>query len=138
MKKPALFFLFICFGCTRQPEKPAVHINLVNNNRSVKFTGLDYAIISEINRDLTPGTWQNLIPVYQMPADTELKEYQPVQPGVYQIIDSAVVFTPDTPFVNGKTYFMRYYKFAEGKSLMDYIKDKRKLGSTAYTDLMFK
>ena len=139
MKKIIVWlFPMLCVGCTHQPSAPAVHINLVNNNRSIRFTGLDYAIISEINRDAIPGIWQSLIPVYRMPADTDLKNYQPAQPGVYQIIDSAVVFTPDTAFIKGKAYFMRYYEFGEGKSVMDYFEHHIKLGGTKYIDLIFK
>lgn len=138
MKKlPYLFFLF-CFGCTHEPAPPAVHIHLVNNNHSVKFTGLNYAITSEINRDSIQSDWQSLIPVYRMPADTDLKDYQPAQPGLYQIIDRAMVFTPDTPFQKGNFYFLRYYKFAEGKSVMDYLRGEKKLGNNQYIDLIFK
>jgi len=99
---------------------------------------MDYGIISEINRDSVPRVWQSLIPVYKLPADTDLKDYQPAQPGVYKIIDSAVVFTPDTPFINGKTYFMRYYKFDEGHSTMDFLKGSSRLRNVPYDDLIFK
>jgi hypothetical protein len=138
MKKLFCLFLLFCFGCGHQPKSPTVHINLFNNNRSVKFKGLDYAIISEINRDSIQGAWQSLIPVYRMPADTDLKDYQPAQPGVYKIADSAVVFSPDTPFIKGKTYFMRYYQFGEGRSISGYIRGRNKLQDMPYTDLIFK
>ena len=85
-----------------------------------------------------PGIWKNLIPVFRMPADTDLKNYQPIQPGLYQLKDSAVVFTPDTPFVNSQTYFVRYFEFTKGSSIMDFIKGKRKPGSINFIDLIFK
>ncbi|SRR5258708_851286 len=130
--------LLICFGCTHQPKMPAVHVTLVDSNQSVKFKGLDYAIVSEINRDSTTGIWQRLLPVYRMPADTDLKDYQPVQPGVYRLKDSAVVFTPDTPFAKSRTYFMRYYKFGDANGVWDFIRNKKRLGSMHYVDLEFK
>jgi len=89
---------------------------------------MDYAVLSDINRDSLQAMWQSLLPVYRMPADTDLKNYQPLQPGVYQLKDSAVLFTPDTPFAQNKTYFMRYYKFGEGDDLWAYIKNKKKAG----------
>jgi len=138
MKKQVLLLLLFCFGCAQKPKVLVVHINLVNNGQSIKFTGMDYAIISEINRDSVPGIWQSLVPVYRMPADTDMKSYQPVQPGVYQLKDSSVVFTPDTPFVKNQTYFVRYYQFGEGNSIWDFIKGKKRPGSTHYTDLIFK
>jgi len=137
MKKLSCLFLLLCFGCGHQPKAPAVHINLVNN-RSLKIKGFDFAIISEINRDSIQGAWQSLIPVYRIPADTDLKDYQPAQPGVYEIVDSAVVFTPDTPFIKGKTYFVRYYQFGEGRSVTDYIRGRKKFQEMTYKDLIFK
>ena len=73
-----------------------------------------------------------------MPADTDLKNYQPVQPGSYLLKDSTVVFTPDTPFTKGQIYFVRYFEFNKGDNIWDYIKGKRKLGKIQYIDLIFK
>jgi hypothetical protein len=137
MKKAAWILLLFCFACTSKPKAPVVYISLADSNRSVKFKGLDYAIVSEINRDPIPGIWENLLPVYRMPADTDLKNYQPVQHGLYTLKDSAVVFTPDTPFVKGQTYFIRYYQF-KGENIWDYIKGKKRLGAVGYSDLVIK
>ena len=136
--KKTLCLLLLCLGCTTKTKTPAIQISLINNNRSIKFKGLNYAILSEINRDSTPGVWQNLIPVYRMPADTDMKNYQQAQPGLYQLKDSAVVFTPDTPFAKGQTYFIRYFQFDEGDNKWDYIRGKKKLGEIPHIDLIFK
>lgn len=138
MKKPMWIFLALCLGCGAKPPVPTVKATLVDSGRSVKFAGLDYAVISEIARDTATGLWQGLIPVYRMPADTDVKDYQPVQPGKYALKDRAVVFTPDTPFVKGQTYFMRYYQFDGGDDAWDFITGKKKLGHPGHTDLIFK
>jgi hypothetical protein len=138
MKIAVLFLILICIGCQSKPKTPAIHISLINNYQSVKFTGLDYAIISEINRDTVQGIWQNLVPVYRMPADTDMKDYQRSLNGRYTLKDSAVVFTPDTPFTKNQTYFLRYFEFGERNSTWDFIKNKKKLGKTPYIDLIFK
>jgi hypothetical protein len=138
MKRIVGVLLLVSLSCTPKRDKINVQISLLNKNSAVKLNGLEYAIISEINRDSTTGIWQNLIPVYRMPSDTDLKDYQPAQPGVYKIVDSAIVFTPDTPFRSGKTYFMRYYKFNEGNSAMDYIRGSKKIRNIHYVDLTFK
>jgi hypothetical protein len=137
-KQPAWILLVLCLACTPKPETPAAKVMLVDSGRSVKFTGLDYAVMSEISRDTTAGLWQGLIPVYRMPADTDVKDYQPVQPGKYELKNRAVVFTPDTPFVKDHTYFIRYYQFDGGEDLSDIIKGKKKLGRPHYIDLIFK
>ena len=127
----------LCLACTHKSEAPAVHVRLVNSNRSVEFKGLDNAITSEIDRDSTADIWQNLLPVYRMPADTDLKDYQPIQHGLYRLKDSAVVFTPDTPFIRGQIYFMRYYLFGGSDSFLDFIKGKKRLRNMHYIDLEF-
>jgi hypothetical protein len=138
VKKAAWILLLFCFGCSRTEKVPAIHILLINNKQSVKITGLNVAVMNEIARDSSNEIWQSLIPVYRMPADTDMKDYQPVQPGKYLRTDSALVFTPDTPFVQGKTYFLRFYQFAEGSGINDFIKGRKRLGQTRYTDLIFK
>jgi hypothetical protein len=137
MIRIAFFILVLCFiGCTHKSPPRAVKVTLVNNGRSVKFSGLDVAIIGEISRDSSKGLWQQLIPVFRMPADTDLKSYQPVQPGGYQLANGAVVFTPDTPFIKGRAYFMRYYQFG-GDNIWDYVEGKKRLGRAPHTDLSF-
>lgn len=138
MNRYYVLLMLLFFGCASKPKAPTVHISLINNDSSVKFKGLDYAVISEIDRDSVFGTWENLLPVFRMPADTDLKNYQPVQPGSYQLKDSAVVFTPDTPFTKGQIYFVRYFEFDKGDNIWDYIKGKKKLGKIQYIDLIFK
>lgn len=136
--------IFICFvfvftfACTPAKHPAGVSIRLVNNKCSVQFNGLDYAVMQEIGRDSSSQEWQSLVPVYRMPHDTDLKSYQPEQPGRYEIKDSAVVFTPDTPFKAGQVYFVRNYRLGEGSTLADYLKGRTQPGRTRFTDLIFK
>jgi hypothetical protein len=129
--------LLFCVACAPKPKESKVHINMIDSGRAVKFTGLDFDIISEINRDSAQASWRGLLPVFRMPADTDMKDYQPVQPGTYRLGDSAVVFRPDTPFEKGKTYFMRYYRFDKSDETLDFIRGKKKLRKIPYTDLVF-
>jgi hypothetical protein len=138
MKRTTMFFLLVCFGCGHQAKMPIAHISLVNNDSAVEFSGIDASIMGEIGRDTASNVWQNLLPVYRMPADTDMKDYQPIQHGLYQIKDSSVVFTPDTPFAKGHIYFMRYYQFAGGDDTWEIIKGKKKLRGLRYVDLVFK
>ncbi|SEP24198.1 hypothetical protein [Mucilaginibacter sp. OK283] len=126
-------------GCSSdKPKVNNVKINLTPDKHSLKITGLDPLIVQDINRDSSGGNWQSLVPVFKMPIDTELKNYQPIQPGKYVVTDSVVVFTPDTPFIAQQTYFVRYYKFDANSKASDFILGKNKLGSLHYTDLIFK
>lgn len=137
MKRNIWLLLLLCCSCTPQPHAPTIRIISIKN-KSIKFTGLDYAIISEINRDSVQEMWTSLLPVYRMPADTDMKDYQPVQPGVYQLRDSAVVFTPDTPFIKGQSYFVRCFQYSQDNATMSYLQGKKKLGKAPFVDLVFK
>ncbi len=130
--------LLLTLACTPAKHPAAVKLSLINNGQSIQFKGLDYVVMQDIARDSDKNVWQNLVPVYRMPADTDMKNYQPVQPGRYQLKDSAVVFTPDTPFIKGQTYFVRNYRLGEGATLMDYIKGHSQPGKVHFIDLIFK
>jgi hypothetical protein len=138
MKRFLCGLVLFCVACTPKPKESKVNISLVDSGRAVKFTGLNFDIISEINRDSAQASWQGLLPVFRMPADTDMKDYQPVQPGTYRLKDSAVVFRPDTPFEKGNTYFMRYYRFDKNDETLDFIRGKKKLRKIPYSDLVFK
>ncbi|MES2265206.1 MAG: hypothetical protein V4520_00510 [Bacteroidota bacterium] len=130
--------LLFTIACTPSKHPAQVQIALISQGQSIQFTGLDNVIMQDIARDTDKNVWQNLVPVFRMPADTDLKNYQPVQPGRYQLKDSTVVFTPDTPFVKGQTYFVRNYRLGEGATLMNYIKGRSQPGKVHFIDLIFK
>jgi hypothetical protein len=137
MKKYGWLLLLFCWGCTHETSAPAVHISLTNNNHSLNIIGINPIILNDINRD-SVKSWQSLFAIYKLPTDTDLKEYQPIQPGQYQLKDSAVVFTPDTAFSKQQAYFLRYYNYADSKTIWDYIRGKTTKGQLHYTDLIFK
>ncbi|GAA4094897.1 hypothetical protein GCM10022392_17250 [Mucilaginibacter panaciglaebae] len=110
---------------------------LIEGNRSLKITGIDTIVLNDINRDSIKN-WQSLFAISRLPADTDLKEYQPTQPGKYRVSNGSVIFTPDTPFVKQRAYFLRYYNHADNKSTWDYIRGNVKPGALHYTDLIFK
>lgn len=135
------FILLLCLGfaaCGQHSQKQMVSLSLYDQGKSVAFTGLEQLVINEIARDTNRAVWQSLIPVYKMPADTDLKIYQPVQPGRYVIKQNKIIFTPDTPFVKGKTYFVRSYQLGQGNSFADYLQGRVRLGKLKFIDLVFK
>lgn len=138
MKQLKWILPLLLFGCAEKSQSPKVQISLTGDKKALQLSGLDPAILNELARDSSVEVWQGLAAVYRMPADTELKSYQPVQPGRYKVRDSLLVFTPDTPFAAGQTYFLRYHRFSDGKTTMDYLRGSRRLNSPPYTDLIFK
>jgi len=139
MKKILWLLVFINLSCTANKDNnSAVQVSFENNKQAVRISGLDGAVVQEINRDSAGGNWQSLLPVYRMPADTDLKNYQPVQPGTYHVKNNAVIFTPDTPFMAHQTYFVRYYKFDAGNKVSDFVMGHNRPGSLHYSDLIIK
>jgi hypothetical protein len=132
-----LLAIVFCVGCSSHPKPVDVKISLTDSNRSLKITGFDKLIIGEIGRDTNNEAWQSLLPVYKMPADTDMKDYQNVQPGKYEVRDSLVIFTPDTAFKKGQAYFLRYFRHDEGTSAWQLIREKKRPGSISYKDLVF-
>ena len=134
----SLLLIGLCFSCTTKTNRPVLAIRLDSSKQSLKITGLNNAIVQDINRDTTTNKWQQLIPVYRMPADTDMKDFQPIQPGKYWVKDSIVFFKPDTPFLYQQAYFVRYNHYEEDRSIWGFIKGNRRVGKVNYTDLIFK
>jgi hypothetical protein len=134
---PLWLLLLFCISCTVKPPEASIKIVLVDSNNSIKITGLNSLIIQDIARD-TSNHFESLVPVYKMPIDTDLKNYQPIQPGKYLVKDSALIFTPDTVFTKHQTYFVRYYRYGDDNSIWAFIKGKKYPGKIPYTDLIFK
>lgn len=138
MKITALFLaIMFCFGCSHRPKPAEVKISLNDSNHSLKIAGLDRLIIAEIGRDTNSEAWESLLSVYEMPADTDMKDYQNVQPGKYIVQDSIVIFTPCKAFKKGQAYFLRYFQHDQGTSAWQYLREKKRPGSISYKDLVF-
>ena len=138
MKRQVFILLLFCVACAQKTDKTSIVIGLTITNRAIKIRGLDKSIMTEISRDTSNYAWQSLFSVYKMPADTDLRDYQNVQPGQYKAQDSVVIFTPDTAFKKGQVYFLRYYQHDEQVSGWQYISGKKRPGSLSYKDLVFR
>ena len=128
--------ILLFFGCAHSDQMPDVRINKIDSN-SITLSGLDKNIIADIGRDTTAGVWQALLPVYKMPADTDMKDFQNPQPGKYAVKDTLVIFAPDTAFKKGQTYFVRYFDYQGAKSAWQILSEKKRLGAAKYRDLVF-
>jgi hypothetical protein len=137
-KKTAMLLLTLLWGCAPKQQTDNIRINLTDSGRSLSVIGIGPDILQEITRDSVTSGWQSLVPVYRMPADTDLKDFQKAQPGKYVVKGGAILFTPDTPFAKKTVYFVRYFQYNSGHNATDYITAHKKLGQPTYTDLIFK
>jgi hypothetical protein len=137
MKKVGLLVLLFSLGCAHRPPKTNIAVSLTDSDHSVRISGFDKAIIDDIGRNTANHVWESLLPVYGMPGDTDMKDFQNAQPGKYKIVDSAVIFTPDTAFKKGQVYFVRWYQYDKIEDAWQYIRKKKRTGSLSYKDLLF-
>jgi hypothetical protein len=71
-------------ACSTSPPKIQLRLRADTGTKSITISGLDPAIAGEIARDSSQDEWRALIPVFKMPKDTDLKDYQSPQPGAYR------------------------------------------------------
>lgn len=138
MKNLTLITLLIITSCKSNPAH-TVQISIDKKAGGIRVTGLATVTLQGIERDsISIKTWQSLFPVYSMPADTAMRNYQWPLPGHYAITNNAIKFIPYTAFKAGQTYFARYYNYDKPISAMDVVLHRRALGQGTYTELIFK
>jgi len=135
MKKLFPILLLLCAGCSH-PQPVKIKVALIAKKSVLAISGIDSVILNDIARD-SDASWQSLFPVYRMPADTDMKDYQNEQPGHYWVNKGALLFMPDTAFKLRQSYFLRYYDYAAGKDAWDYIKNNNHKGAATYLDYTF-
>ena len=135
-----VFFVIIC-SCHSAGVNgyDTTHITLSHDSQQVCVSGIDYSVLQQFKKDsLTTEAFQRILSVYRMPADTDMKDYQNEQPGVYHITDSLITFKPDTPFKKCQTYFARFYGHAMGNTPTDLAQGKGNLKAPKFTEVVFK
>lgn len=136
MKKVLLLWLFLS-GCTTR-SNTNISISLIDSNHSLQISGFDKEIIDDIAQNSADSAWLSLLPVYKMPADTDMKDFQNAQPGKYRVKDSLVIYTPDTPFRKGQVYFVRSFDYNQAKDAWAFVREQKQKGSIGHKDLLFK
>ncbi|GAA4923412.1 hypothetical protein [Mucilaginibacter defluvii] len=136
MKNLRLILLVLLCGCTAV-TKDQIEVTVSGKNE-ISIHGVPAEALKHIAADTSGTVWQSLLPVYKLPADEDLIDDQPQQPGKYKIVNGDVLFMPDTAFVKGQKYVVRYYYYAEGGSLWDIVSKRNKPGSHPYNDIPFK
>jgi len=138
MKRCGLILIVVLLGCSRRQQTIDIKVKLTNDNHSLQISGFDKMVIDDISRDTSSQAWQTLLPVYKMPVDTDMKDFQNAQPGKYKVTGSEVIFTPDTPFRHGQVYFLRAFDYSGSKDAWDFIRKQKGKGSAGHNDLLFK
>lgn len=138
MKKISCLLFLLCLGCAKHADRSSFTAGVINKN-SLQFKGINADLLANLRTDtLSQAEWQTLLPVYRMPADTDMKDFQNNQPGKYKLTDSSVIFMADTPFQKNQTYFARFYQYHDNSSKWDIFKHGWKSHKAQYTEVVFK
>lgn len=140
-RRTLCFFLLLFTACSAPSanQNTKIHIYLGKDSQTVCVSGLEYSILQDLKRDsLSLQSWHALLPVYRMPADTDMKDDQQEQPGIYRVKDSILIFKPDTAFVKHQQYFARFYGNGSPLSPLKVIRAKANLKGPGYMEVVFK
>ncbi|HWD90141.1 MAG TPA: hypothetical protein VG367_18565 [Mucilaginibacter sp.] len=138
MRKRWLILAAVWFGCSHHNQTIVIKIKLDRNKHSIQISGFNKMIIDDISQDTSSEAWRSLLPVYKMPADTDMKDFQNAQPGKYKVAGNEVIFTPDTPFRKNQEYFLRTFDYSGAKNAWDFVRKQKGKGSAGHKDLLFK
>jgi hypothetical protein len=138
MKKLIMISLLLA-GCTAANQHQQLRVS-VKNDSLIQISGMEANTLAGLAADsLSVEQWQQLLPVYPMPADTDMKDFAQPCPGRYFIKSAQVAFVADTPFAKGKMYFVRSYQFHDDSgSGWDIFKSKWKSRKPQYQEVIFK
>jgi hypothetical protein len=136
---PGCFFILLFLSChsPSATNRGNIIIRLSTDSQSVYISGLEYATLHDLKTDtLNNQALHSLFSVYRMPADTDLVDLQPQQPGKYRVTDTSIVFTPDTVFSKHQRYSVRYYGGPLADSRSEVLQSKAKLEGQHYKEVI--
>ncbi len=107
--------IFILFhSCTQkkvqQTSNSDLLIRLNSDSTAIELSGLTSLALEEIRTDSIPDSlWVNFFAVYEEPADSEMRDFQPALEGIYTIDGQIIRFKPRDNFRENQVYFARCY-----------------------------
>lgn len=107
--------IFILFhSCTQrkvqQTSNSDLLIRLNSDSIAIELSGLTSLALEEIRNDSIPDSlWINFFAVYEEPADSEMRDFQPALEGSYTIDGQIIRFKPRDNFRENQVYFARCY-----------------------------
>jgi len=130
-------------ACKQQDKKESsfksLFITLSTDNSTVELSGLSTDILEELRSDsLTDSLWINFFAVYEEPADSEMRDFQPALVGNYHIEDSLIRFQPKNKFKSGVTYFSRSYTKMLLHDSEDLLKRHELFSSDGFIEYKFR
>lgn len=120
----ATILFFILFSCSSPEDKP-LEISFSTDSTQIVVKNIDQAGLFQLKANLeTDSAYQQLVSVLQTPTDDDSIGMEKEWLGKLNLNEDKLVFTPDIPFIKGKTYLVETILNAQFATGEDILKDK--------------
>lgn len=125
IKFPASVICFcFLFSCNTTNEKPLV-IVFSSDSSKIVVKGINQVGLFQLKTHInTDNAYQKLVTVLQTPADDDSTSMEVEWEGKLSLKGDELLFTPNLPFVKGKSYLVETILNTQFASGEDIIKDK--------------
>ena len=114
----------LLFSCTTASNKPLL-IGFSADSSQIVVKEINEAGLFQLKSHInTDSAYQKLVTVLQTPADDDSTSMEVEWPGKLSIKEDHLVFTPNSPFIKGKTYLVETILNTQFASGEDIIKDR--------------
>ena len=115
---------FTLFSCNVKNSKPLL-ITFSKDSTQIVLKDISEAGLFQLKSHLdSDSAYQNLVVVLETPGDNDSTSMEMELKGKLSLNENQLVFTPELPFVKGKTYLVETIINAQFASGEDIIKDK--------------
>ena len=106
-KLPVFFVLAsLLFACANKDTTPLL-IRFSADSSSILFSNIEPAAVLQLKNNIKTDTmYQKIVSVLETPTDDDSTSMEREWPGKLSMQGEALVFTPDSPFIKGKTYLV--------------------------------
>ncbi len=119
---PIVICTCLFFSC-KNTENKALQINFSKDSSTILISNIESAALLQLKNNLKTDTmYQKLVDVLETPAEDDSVSMERAYPGKLSMVEDIVVFTPDSPFLRGKSYLVETLIGMKFASLGDVIR----------------
>ncbi len=102
----AIICITLCWSCSTA-DNNSLEIKFSADSSSILISKIEAAALLQLKNNIkTDTSYQKLVSVLETPADDDSVTMEREWPGKLTMKEDNVVFTPDSPFLKGKTYLV--------------------------------
>ena len=103
---PVVICIFLCLSCNNTDNK-SLAIKFSADSSAIVISNIEAAALLHLKNNIKIDTaYQKLVSVVETPSDDDSISMERDWPGKLMMKEDNAVFTPDSPFLKGKTYLV--------------------------------